>query len=122
MIVYVYSDLGHSCAPKVPLFLALMVGPLFTVILLLTTSSFCSNSCSSPSPTSTSSCSTSCCPPLQFGIYLPDCPRKVFVKDQTQPNGRKEINDEGGEEQEEQEEMTREMREKEEDFTDLEKL
>ena len=88
-------------------FCILLIGSLFTVILLLTTSSCCSN-LSSPtsreaSPTSgeaspASCCSTSCCPPLELGIYLPDYPRKVFVRDQTQPNGRKEIKEEVEEE------------------------
>ena len=109
LIVYNLTGWSSMCSiipPPAPL-LIMLVGPLFTAILLSTTSSFFSTSCS---PAPTSSCSNSCCPPLQFGIYLPDSPCRVFVKDQTQPDGRKEIKDK--EEQEEQE-TTRETNEEE---------
>ena len=85
----------------------LLVGLLLTVILLLTTrsSSCCPSSCScAPS-------STSCCPPIEFGLYLPDSPRKVFVRDQTQPNRRKEIKEEMEEEDERDEGKDEEMEE-----------
>ena len=95
--------------PPAPL-LIMLVGPLF---LLLTTSSFFSTSCS---PAPSSFCLNSCCPPLQFGIYLPDSPCRVFVKDQTQPDGRKEIKDDEEEEQEEeQEEQDQEEQEEQEE-------
>merc|ERR1712130_1082633 len=88
---------GGPCPPSVISFVTLLVAILLTVILLLTTCcSPCSCSCSSPN-----FISSSCCPPLEFGIYLPDSPHKVFVKDQTQPNRRKEIKEEEDDEAEE---------------------
>ena len=138
LIVFTFTRIKHDCWNEIPIIPLPSI--LLTVILLLTTSSFsCSCSCSSPSdscsaqlsscsycsPTSTSSF---CYPPLQFGIYLPDSPCKVFVKDQTQPNGRREFKDMGEENEEEVNmdeegegnERTREMNEEGEvsDFTD----
>ena len=43
--------------------------------------------------TTVSSSSNSCCPLLEFGVYLPSHPHKVFIKDSTQFNSRKEIKD-----------------------------
>ena len=86
--------------------LILLTGPILTVILLFTicSSSCCMSGCSFPSASNSScfsssaicsscisSCSASFFPPLEFGIYLPSSPCKVFIKDQTQPYGRKEI-------------------------------
>ena len=58
---------------------------------LCLSSSSCASSYSESCCSSLSSFSASCCPPLQFGIYLPSSPHKVFIKDQTEPNSRKEI-------------------------------
>ena len=82
---------GPNCPDWLGLIVILLVGVLLTVILLSTTcsSSCCPNSC----PSNSSSCSTFCCPQLEFGVYLPSDPHKVFIKDPTQSNGRKEIKD-----------------------------
>ena len=91
----------------------------FTILLLLTickqpsscTSPSSSSSSSSTFSTSCSSClssfSASCFPPLEFGVYLPSSPCKVFIKDQTEPSGRREV-------KEIEEEETRERNEEEE--------
>jgi len=105
-IVFIFTgknyDSSSVCEEDLSPYVPLPVSIFLTAILLLTTlSSPCSCSCSSPT-----SISSSCCPPLEFGIYLPDSPHKVFVKDQTQPNGRREIEDMGEvDEEAEEEEM-----------------
>ena len=96
---------GPNCPDWLGLIVILLVGVLLTVILLSTTcsSSCCPNSC----PSNSSSCSTFCCPPLEFGVYLPSDPHKVFIKDPTQSNGRKEIKEMDEAEGEDEDETTR---------------
>ena len=123
------NGLGYTSCTEVTQYVILLVGILLTLILLLTTcpSSCCPNacslpsdqpsscsapssscsSCSAPSPSvlcpsclSSSCVSTSCFPPLEFGIYLPFSPDKVFIKDQIQLNRRKEIKENEVEEEE----------------------
>ena len=55
--------------------------PVFTMIPFLCTML---SSCSS-SP------SSSCCPSLELGVYFPASPEKMFIKDKTEPDGRREI-------------------------------
>ena len=84
----------------------LLVGLLLTLVLLFTICSYCC--CPNSCPSSSASTSSSCLPPPQFGVYLPSFPHKVFIRDQTQPNGRKEIKEDTAEEMNEEEEAKEE--------------
>ena len=55
-----------------PMFVLMFGGSLLTIVFLCTL-----RSCY-------------CCP-LDYGVYLPSSPYKVFVKDENEPNGRREI-------------------------------
>ena len=116
MILYLYAftvikdDSSFKCKVSLNISLVILmpIAILLTVILLFTTCC----------PSFSSSCC--CCPPLEFGIFLPSYPRKVFVRDQTQPNGRREIKeevraDEVNKEGEDKEMMDDEMRERNEE-------